>query len=150
MSGYKGKRTLRVALIRAKLAEMEESARIVQEHLPPSQEEFASLGIVKDGIYKRAEHALETVFDICAIVNSDLMLGVPEADQGIVENLTDAGILTGEMAAKLCSMMKFRDILLYQYGRIDDALAFQILSEDLDDLFEFMEVAEGILERSTR
>ncbi|MBN1323777.1 MAG: DUF86 domain-containing protein [Methanotrichaceae archaeon] len=137
-------------MIRAKLAEMEESARIVQEHLPLSTEEFRRLGIVKDGIYKRAEYAIETAFDMCAIINSDLMLGVPEGDQGIVENLFEAGILTGEMTAKLRMMRGFRNIIVYQYGKIDHALAFRILTDDLDDLYEFMGEVEKLLDdRST-
>ena len=51
-------RKLRATLIRSKLAEIEESIRLVSEHIPESFEDFSRLGLVKDGIYKRAEFAI--------------------------------------------------------------------------------------------
>lgn len=62
-------RKVRDAAIRIKLQEMTESVDMVKENLPDSADSFRKLGIVKDGIYKRAEYAIESVFDICAIVN---------------------------------------------------------------------------------
>lgn len=43
--------------------------------------------MVKDGIYKNIEYAIETVFDICAVINADLNLGVSKKDEDIVNNL---------------------------------------------------------------
>ncbi len=68
---------LRDTVIRIKLQEMEESVDLVREHLPDTVNAFLDLGIVRDGIYKRIEYAIENVFDICAILNTDLKLGVP-------------------------------------------------------------------------
>jgi len=59
---------------------MDESVALVREHLPLSVDEFVEMGLVKDGIYKRLEYAIENVFDICAILNADLSLGVPGTD----------------------------------------------------------------------
>jgi len=42
------------------------------------------MGLIKDGIYKRVEFAVENVFDICAIINTDLVLGVPSDDEDIM------------------------------------------------------------------
>ncbi len=80
-------------------------------HLPP--DEFQKLGLVKDGLYKRAEHALENVFDICTILNTDLNLGIPRDEGGILEN---NHIFTGELLKELKSMMGFRNILVHRYG----------------------------------
>ena len=70
-------RKLRATLIRSKLAEIEESIELVSEHIPEGFEDFSRLGLVKDGIYKRTEFAIENVFDICAIINSDLCWKCP-------------------------------------------------------------------------
>lgn len=48
---------LRATLIRSKLAEIEESIKLVSEHIPGSFDDFSKLGLVKDGIYKRTEFA---------------------------------------------------------------------------------------------
>ena len=68
---------VRETIIRIKLQEIVEGVLLVQGALPELAEEFRSLGLVKDGIYKRIEFAIENVFDICAILNADLALGVP-------------------------------------------------------------------------
>jgi uncharacterized protein YutE (UPF0331/DUF86 family) len=111
-------RKLRATLIRSKLAEIEESIELVSEHIPGGFEDFSRLGLVKDGIYKRTEFAIENVFDICAIINSDLMLEMPESEEGIVENLADRGILNKEMLEKIRKMKGFRNIVVHRYGRM--------------------------------
>ena len=91
------KKGLRSEQIRAKLTEIEESVALVEENLPDSFDEFSKLGLVKDGIYKRIEFAKENVYDISAIINSDLRLDMPESDECILDNPEREGILTGEM-----------------------------------------------------
>jgi len=77
------KKPLRETVIRVKIKEIREGVQIVQEHLPKTAGEFGNLGLVKDGIYKRIEFAIEDVFDICAIINTDLDLGIPGEDEDI-------------------------------------------------------------------
>jgi hypothetical protein len=74
------------------------------------------------------------VFDICAIINSDLMLEMPENEEDIIENLAYRGILNKEMAEKLRRMKGFRNIVVHRYGKIDDRIAYSILRINLDDL----------------
>ncbi len=76
-------------------------------HLPDSYEKFSQLGLVKDGIYKRTEYAIETVFDICAILNSDLKLGIPGEDEDIITHLIQGWILSHDMAEKIRGMKTF-------------------------------------------
>ncbi len=137
---------MRKRIIRTKMKEIEESIRLVEEHLPESFEEFSNLGLVKDGIYKRVEFAIENVFDICAIINADLNLGIPGSDEDIVENLIKNNILSMKMKEKLKMMKGFRNILVHRYGKIDDKLAFRILKENLGDFYEFMREIEEFLE----
>jgi uncharacterized protein YutE (UPF0331/DUF86 family) len=37
-------------------------------------------------MYKQLEFALENVFDICAIINADLELGIPGTDEDSIEH----------------------------------------------------------------
>ncbi len=57
---------VRSTVIRIKLTEMRESIDLVQQNLPDSADSFSGMGLLKDGIYKRTEYAIENVFDICA------------------------------------------------------------------------------------
>lgn len=137
---------MRKEIIRTKIKEIEESIRLVEEHLPDTFEEFAGLGLIKDGIYKRIEFAIENVFDICAIINTDLELGIPSDDKDIIENLVRNEILSEEMGEKLKAMKGFRNIVVHRYGRIDDRIAFEILKENLPDFYAFIRKIEEFLE----
>jgi len=137
---------VRDTAIRIKLQEMTESVDMVKEHLPDSADLFVRLGIVKDGIYKRIEYAIEDAFDICAILNADLHIGVPGTDEDILENLVQHEVLTPAMRQNLKAMKGFRNILVHRYGAIDDALAFSILKEHIDDFSLFRREVERFLQ----
>lgn len=137
---------IRDTAIRIKLQEMTESIDMVKEHLPDSADSFVQLGIVKDGIYKRTEYAIENVFDICAILNADLHIGVPGTDEDILENLVRRGVLPPEARQNLKMMKGFRNIVVHRYGAINDALAFSILEEHIDDFSLFRQEIERFLQ----
>jgi len=139
-------RQLRENLIRSKMTEIMGSIDLVRENLPDSFEDFSRLGLVKDGIYKRTEFAIENVFDICAIINADLLLEMPENDYRIVENLAKRDILTQEMAEKIRKMRGFRNIMVHRYGRIEDEIAYSLLRNSLDDFGQFIDLIERFLE----
>lgn len=136
---------MRKEIIRTKIREIEESLGMVEENLPDTFEEFSRLGLVKDGIYKRVEFCIEDVFDICAIINTDLELGIPCDDEDIVQNLVKGEILSEEMKDKLKSMRGFRNIVVHRYGAVDDKIAFEILRENLPDFYLFIDWTEDFL-----
>jgi uncharacterized protein YutE (UPF0331/DUF86 family) len=137
---------MRIEIIRTKIKEIRESLRLVEENLPDTFEEFSRLGLVKDGIYKRLEFCIENVFDICAIINSDLELGIPRDDVDIIENLVKSEILSEEMKGKLKAMRGFRNIVVHRYGGVDDKIAFEIVIENLPDFYVFIKRINDFLE----
>jgi uncharacterized protein YutE (UPF0331/DUF86 family) len=141
------KRPVRETVIRIKIKEIVEGVSLVEEHLPKTAEEFRMLGLIKDGIYKRIELAIENVFDICAILNSDLALGVPGEDEDILLHLVDKGIISPVMQEKIHSMRGFRNIVVHRYGNIDDTLAFHLLTENIGDFSLFNAEIEQTLEK---
>ncbi|MDO8871412.1 MAG: DUF86 domain-containing protein [Methanoregula sp.] len=138
---------VRETTIRIKLQEIVEGVSLVQDALPENAEEFRNMGLIKDGIYKRIEFAIENVFDICAILNADLALGVPGEDEDIFLHLVDKGIITPEMLDKIHVMRGFRNIVVHRYGNIDAALAFHLLKENIGDFFLFNAEIEQVLKK---
>lgn len=129
--------SLRSEIIRTKIKEIEEGVRLVEDNLPDEFEDFSKLGLVKDGIYKRMEFAIENVFDICAIINADLELGIPSDDADIFNNLVEHDIFDENMRNMLKRMKGFRNIVVHRYGRIDDRLAYTIMVENLPDFHHY-------------
>lgn len=140
------KGNVRVTVIRIKLIEMTESVDLVRENLPDSVDSFAGMGLLKDGIYKRMEYAIENVFDICAILNTDLHLGIPGGNGEILDNLEKHGVISSGMQVNLKRMKGFRNIVVHRYGAIDDALAFSILQKQLGDFSLFQRDTELFLQ----
>ena len=141
------KKQIRETIIRIKLKEIAEGVLIVQQHLPSTAEEFRNLGLVKDGIYKKIEFAIEDVFDICAIMNTDLALGVPGEDEDILVHLVGNGIISPAMQEKIHQMRGFRNIVAHRYGTIDDDLAFHLLMENIGDFSLFITEIERVFTR---
>ena len=139
---------IRRDLIRVKIMEIREGVALVRSHLPGTFDEFSRLGLLKDGMYKRTEFAIENVLDICAVLNADLRLGIPGQDEEIIASLHASGILSGEMAKKIRGMKAFRNIVVHRYGAIDDRIAYSLLTTNLPDLDLFCGEIEAFLSSS--
>jgi uncharacterized protein YutE (UPF0331/DUF86 family) len=139
-------RNIRTDIIRIKLVEIRDSVGIVRDNLPDKLEGFLQLGLIRDGIYKKIEHAIENVLDICAVLNSDLMLGVPGEDEDILLHLQAHRIISLELAGKIRGMKAFRNIMVHRYGAIDDTIAYRLLNEHLGDFDLFQAEIEEFLE----
>lgn len=70
----------------------------------------------------------------------------PGTDEDILENLVRHGALAPETRQKLKAMKGFRNIVVHRYGAIDDALAFSILEEQIDDFSLFRQEVERFLQ----
>jgi len=138
---------MRADIIRTKIKEIEESLKLVEDNMPESFEKFSNLGLVKDGMYKRLEFCIESVFNICAIVNTDLELGIPESDENIVENLMKNKVISKDLGENLKSMKGFRNILVHRYGKINDEMAYNIMIDHLSDFSDFIKEILHFIEK---
>lgn len=112
---------------------------LVKENLPKDLESFLNLGLIKDGIYKRVEFCIQNVLDICAVINSDLKLGVPSSEEEVVEHLVENRILSSEMGKIVKEMNGFRNFLVHRYGKIDDEIAYENIVRGLENFYKFID-----------
>ncbi len=141
------KRGFRIEEIESKLNDVIESIAVVEENLPEGLGEFLNLGLIKEGIYKKVEFAIESVIDIFNIINSDLRLGVPEMEEDIINNLRKNNILDNKILSLIAEMKKFRNILVHKYGKIDDKKAFEDIKDGLKDFEQIIKEIENFLEK---
>lgn len=131
--------------IRYKLKQIEENLSLIENNLPDNFKEFKQLGLVKDGIYKRIENAIEDMIDICGIINSELKLGIPTEDEDLIDNVFKKKIISKNLYLKIKEMKGFRNILVHRYGDLDDKLAFENIKSGLDDFELFIKEIESFL-----
>lgn len=137
-------------MIKTKMEEMEESLELVEKNLPEKFKKFVGMGLAKDGIYKRIEFCIQEVLDICAIINSDLKLGIPASEEDILDNLMKNKIASAELGEKVKQMKGFRNILVHRYGGINDKRAFESIKDGLKDFRQFVKEVEEILAKHSR
>jgi len=59
---------MRKKLIKSKIEKILESLKLVEENLPEGFKTFQSLGLIRDGISKRVEFAIQNIVDICVML----------------------------------------------------------------------------------
>ena len=58
--------------------------------------------------------------------------------------------MSEEIKEKIRLMKGFRNIVVHRYGKIDDELGFEILKENLQDFYDFIEEIAAVLELENR
>jgi uncharacterized protein YutE (UPF0331/DUF86 family) len=81
--------------------------------------------------------SIECVIDVCALFVSGLRLGLPAEEDDLIEKLEQAGLISSGMAKRLKTMKGFRNILVHEYGRIDNAIVFTMATRRLQDIDSF-------------
>ncbi len=124
---------LRKDLIKSKIRNIKDSVNIIGDNINKDFKDFLSSGLIKEGIYKKTEFAIECIIDICNIINSDLELGMPESEESIIRNLERKNIFQKDILHLIIQMKKFRNVLIHKYGDIDDEKAFDDIKQGLKD-----------------
>lgn len=91
--------------------------------------------------------SIECLVDVCALLVSGLRLGLPAEEDDLIEKLEQAGLISSEMAKMLRTMKGFRNILVHEYGRIDNALVFAMATRRLQDFDSFTTEILQVLQR---
>ncbi|MBU7010245.1 MAG: DUF86 domain-containing protein [Theionarchaea archaeon] len=117
-----------------KLAETEDSVKLVRENLPDTYEGFLSMSqLERDGIYKNIEFAIQSILDICALIVKDEDLQVPGSDEDILTELEEADIMKEEVIQVIRKMKGFRNFLFHRYGALDNEIAYHDIKTGLRD-----------------
>jgi uncharacterized protein YutE (UPF0331/DUF86 family) len=91
---------------------------------------------------------LEAVIDVCALLVTGLRLGVPGEENDLFDKLARHGAISGPMADTLKSMKGMRNLLVHEYGRIDDRRVFDSVRHRLGDFEGFRSEVLDFLRRS--
>lgn len=91
--------------------------------------------------------SVEAVIDICALLVVGLRLGLPGEEDDLFERLSRHGAISGPMAATLRRMKGLRNLLVHEYGRINDELVFEAVRGRLGDFDAFKSEVLAFLER---
>ncbi|MFN3420612.1 MAG: type VII toxin-antitoxin system HepT family RNase toxin [Armatimonadota bacterium] len=129
----------------AKLADLDSYLNELSQVAPSSFEEYVRSIEKRRACERLLQISVETVIDICAILVQSLRLGLPAEEDDIFEKLVSAGVISREMVKTLRRMKGFRNILVHEYGRVDDRIVFDIIVNRMDDFEVFKrEILEAL------
>jgi uncharacterized protein YutE (UPF0331/DUF86 family) len=95
--------------------------------------------VVEQGFVEHTlQIAIQSALDAAAHVIVDERLGEPESRQSYFEILVRHGWLTADLAARMKSMVGFRNILVHGYEDVDLAIVRDIVEHQLGDLLDFV------------
>jgi uncharacterized protein YutE (UPF0331/DUF86 family) len=81
--------------------------------------------------------SIETTIDVCSLLVAGLRLGLPGEENDLFEKLADRGVISRPVADLLRRMKGMRNILVHEYGRVDDELIFETVGHRLGDFDAF-------------
>jgi uncharacterized protein YutE (UPF0331/DUF86 family) len=95
--------------------------------------------------------AVEAVIAICHLFVTGLRLGLPAEENDIFEKLERKGIISGTQKETLRQMKGFRNILVHEYGEIDDRIVYEAVKNRPVDFEAFKrEMLKALKESGSR
>jgi uncharacterized protein YutE (UPF0331/DUF86 family) len=108
----------------------------LRQVVPPTFEEYRQVE-KRRACERLLQIAIEAVLDVCGLVVAGLRLGLPGEEDDMFEKLAEAGIISTESKARLRRMKGLRNILVHEYGRVNDRLVYEVLQSELGDFERF-------------
>ena len=121
----------------AKLDELDGYLRELNQVVPQTLGEYKESVASRRACERLLQISVECVFDVCSLFVSGLRLGLPAEEEDLVEKLERAGVLSTDLAGLLRSMRGFRNLLVHEYGRVDDSIVYSIATNRLQDFDAF-------------
>lgn len=127
-------------LINAKIDIIEKNINLLKEISKEDEENFISN--FRD--IQAAKHSLQEIIESCIDISNHIISskGFQRAENyaEIFKILSNKKIIPEKLSKKLQDMTKFRNLLVHQYGKVNEEELYSIMSEDLKDVEEFIKV----------
>jgi len=119
-----------------KIDELDGYLRELSSIRPVTFEEYVRIE-KKRSCERLLQLCIECVVDICALINTGLRLGIPSEENDLFEKLERSGIISSSEKEALKRMKAFRNILVHEYGHVDDSIVYDVVRNKLDDFDTF-------------
>lgn len=120
-----------------KVSELDDYLNELAQIAPSSFEDYVRSIEKRRACERLLQISVEAVIDICALLLQGLRLGLPAEEDDIFEKLMRAGVISDEMVKTLRRMKGLRNILVHEYGRVDDRIVFDVIANRLGDFEAF-------------
>ena len=116
----------------ARLDDLDGFLRELRSIAPRSLDEYLKTE-KKRACERLVQVSVEALIDVCALLVSGLRLGIPGEEDDLLERLAHAGVLSAATAQTLRRMKGLRNLLVHEYGRVNDQIVFETIRDRLTD-----------------
>ncbi|SMB98241.1 Uncharacterized conserved protein YutE, UPF0331/DUF86 family [Thermanaeromonas toyohensis ToBE] len=125
-------------LLREKMADIEKAVALLEKIASKSLEEFLSDEMLISGAKYQLIVAIEAAQSICNHLAARVAKEAPASYADCFYILRKNSVISEEIAQKMASAAKFRNLLVHQYGKINDYIVFDVLRKDLGNLLRYI------------
>ncbi len=108
----------------------------------PAEEEFVRCRVPRRAIEKTIELIADALLDIAMIIVSAKGLEKPAESSEAITVLQKQGILSAPLAAKIKDLIRFRNLLVHQYAKVNEQREYQNIAEHHEDIPAFIREIE--------
>lgn len=119
--------------ILAKFDELDGYLQELRQVVPASFADYMGKVETRRACERLLQLSVQCVLDICALFVSGLRLGLPAEEDDLFEKLERAGVLSSKLSETLKTMKGFRNILVHEYGAVDNAVVYKMGTTRFDD-----------------
>jgi len=98
---------------------------------------------------RAVERALQVTVEVCLDIGRRIIavegFRYPETNQDVFRILAEERVLPADLLPTLLEMSRFRNLIVHDYARIDDARVYGILRKRIGDFDAFAEVIRAYL-----
>lgn len=134
-----------------------EKIKTLEKDLLDTISEIKSITAIEDEVFLKEQkdkyslrylliEAVEAMANICNHILTRVTGGVPKGYPDCFEKLSNAKIITEELAEKLKKAASLRNIIIHKYWEIDDRKIFNSAKENIGDFEEFLKQINAFIE----
>lgn len=129
--------TLNPDLIRTRCGDIEEAGQRLDRIQAMSRSDFLLDPDAQDIDAWRLLVAIESTLSLCCHVSARRLGRVPDDFAGCFAALGEAGLVPPELADRLQSMARVRNLLVHMYWEVDYGRVYDLLADGVEDLRSF-------------
>ncbi|OFV84925.1 MAG: hypothetical protein A2W26_00890 [Acidobacteria bacterium RBG_16_64_8] len=133
--------------ILAKLDALDGYLRELEQIVPTTFDGYRRIE-TKRACERLLQISIESTIDVCGRLVIGLRLGLPAEETDLFAKLQQAGVVSAEMAAILGRMKGLRNILVHEYGQVNDRVVYEVFRENLGDFVRFRQEVTKALARA--
>lgn len=136
-------------ILRARLTLLDEYIKDLLELQKVSFEEYEENKLIRRAVERTLHLAVEACLDIGQHIIAREGFRTPEDNKEVFVILNEEGILPAELLSNTIAMARFRNLIVHDYARIDNAAVLGILKRRLGDFDAFAQAIIQYLENES-